>query len=129
MRKQTGLNGEHFINVQPRYIVVPAALETVAEQFVSTNLTADASGNINPFAGRLEVVSEPRLDAADAAAWYLWADPAMIDTIEYAYLQGEEGPQIETEEGFDVDGLKVKVRHNFGVKALDWRGLYRNAGD
>ena len=128
MRKQKGLNGEHFINVQPRFIVVPAALETVAEQFVSTNMTADAAGSINPFAGRLQVVSEPRLDAASAAAWYLWADPAMIDTIEYAYLQGEEGPQIETEEGFDVDGLKVKVRHNFGVKALDWRGLYRNAG-
>lgn len=129
MRMQKGLNGEHFINVQPRFIVVPAALETDAEQFVSTNLTADSVSNINVFAGRLQVISEPRLDAASAAAWYLWADPAMVDTIEYAYLQGEEGPQIETEEGFDVDGLKVKVRHNFGVKALDWRGLYRNAGE
>lgn len=128
MRKQKGLDGEHFINVQARYLVVPAALETRADQFVSTNMQADAAGNINVFAGRLQVISEPRLDANSATAWYLWADPAMVDTIEYAYLQGEEGPQIETEEGFDVDGLKVKVRHNFGVKALDWRGMFKNAG-
>lgn len=128
MRIQKGLDGTHFVNVQPRYLVVPAALETVADQFVSTNLQADSVGNINVFAGRLQVISEPRLDANSATAWYLWADPAMIDTIEYAYLQGEEGPQIETEEGFDVDGLKIKVRHNFGVKALDWRGMYKNAG-
>lgn len=128
MRTQTGLDGNHKINVTPAFLVVPAALETTAEQFVSTNFMAETSGNINPFAGRLRVISEPRLDDNSATAWYLWADPAMIDTVEYAYLAGEEGPQIETQDGFDVDGLKVKVRHNFGVKALDWRGLYKNAG-
>lgn len=128
MRTQTGLDGNHYINVSPSYLVVPAALETTAEQFVSTNLMPEAAGNINPFAGRLQVISEPRLDADDANAWYLFADPNMIDTLEYAYLQGEEGPQIETRDGFEVDGLEVKVRHNFGVKALDWRGLYKNVG-
>lgn len=128
MRMQTGLGGEHRLNVAPRFLVVPPAIETIAEQFVSTNLLADASGNINPFAGRLQVISEPFLQDNSDITWYLWADPASIDTLEYAYLQGEEGPQIETENGFDVDGLKVKVRHDFGVKAIDWRGLWRNAG-
>lgn len=128
MRKQKGLDGEHFINVTPSTLVVPAALETTAEQFVSTNLVPESSGNINPFAGRLSVISEPRLDADDANAWYLFADPNMVDTLEYAYLQGEEGPQIETKDGFEVDGMQVKVRHNFGVKALDWRGIYKNVG-
>ena len=128
MRMQTGLGGEHRLNVAPRFLVVPPAVETVAEQFVSTNMLADASGSINPFAGRLQVISEPFLQDNSVTAWYLWADPNSIDTLEYAYLQGEEGPQIETQEGFDVDGLKVKVRHDFGVKAIDWRGLWRNAG-
>lgn len=128
MRMQTGLGGEHRLNVAPRFLVVPPAIETVAEQFVSTNMLADAAGAINPFAGRLQVISEPFLQDNSSTAWYLWADPNSIDTLEYAYLQGEEGPQIETENGFDVDGLKVKVRHDFGVKAIDWRGLWRNAG-
>ena len=128
MRQQKGLDGEHFINVQPSFLVVPTALETKAEQQVSTNLQADSAGNINPFAGRLQVISEPRLDAASGTAWYLWADPNMVDTVEFAFLQGEEGPQVETEDGFDVDGTKIKVRHNFGVKAIDWRGMFRNDG-
>ena len=128
MRRQKGLDGEHRINVQARYLVVPSALETRAEQFVSTNLQPNTSGEINPFAGRLEVVSEPRLDDVSEEAWHLWADPAMVDTVEYAYLQGEAGPVVETEEGFDRDGISTKVRHCFGVKAVDWRGVYRNPG-
>jgi len=128
MRKQTGLNGQR-INVMPQYLVVPAALETDAEQHVSDNYRADSAGNINVFANRLGVISEPRLDDDSEEAWYLFASPQQIDTIEYAYLQGEEGPQIETREGFDVDGMEVKCRLDFGVKAIDWRGMYKNPGE
>lgn len=126
MRQQK--DGDHFLNLQPQFLVVPSALETVAEQFISTNMLADASAAINPFANRLQVISEPRLDAASNKAWYLFASPNAIDTIAFAYLQGEEGPQISTDEGFDVDGLKVKVRHCFGAKAIDARGMFRNDG-
>lgn len=128
MRTQKGLDGEQHITVRPMALVVPAALETEAEQFISTNLQADAAGNINPFAGRLQAIAEPRLDDASTSAWYLWADPAAIDTIEFAYLQGEEGPFVESREGFEVDGMQVKARLDFGVKAIDWRGLYKNEG-
>lgn len=128
MRKQKGLGGDLLINVAPSFLVVPAALETPAEQFVATNLSPATAGAVNPFAGRLRVISEPRLDDDSATAWYLWADPALVDTIEYAYLAGEEGPQVEQKAGFDVDGLQLKVRHNFAVKAIDWRGLYKNPG-
>ena len=51
-----------------------------------------------------------------------------MDTIEYAYLQGHEGVFTETQNGFEVDGLKVKCRHVFGCKAIDHRGLFKNAG-
>ena len=121
-------DGDHFLGLQPQFLVVPTAIETDAEQFVSTNMQADASGNINPFAGRLQVISEPRLDANSTTAWYLFASPNAVDTIAFAYLQGEEGPQISTDEGFDVDGMKVKVRHCFGAKAIDFRGMYKNPG-
>jgi ATP-dependent Clp endopeptidase proteolytic subunit ClpP len=129
MRQQKGLDGEHFINVQANYLVVPAALETTAEQFVSTNIMPNQPNQVNPFAGRLQVISEPRLDAASAKAWYLWANPNQVDTVEYAYLAGEQGPQVETRDGFERDGVEVKVRHCFGAKPIDWRGLYKNAGE
>ena len=52
----------------------------------------------------------------------------MCDTIEYAYLDGMEGVTTETQYGFDVDGVAVKARMIFGAKAIDYRGMYKNAG-
>jgi hypothetical protein len=127
MRKQTGLNGR-YINVTPRYLIVPAALEVIANQFVSQTYLAAQSSNINPFAGALQVIVEPRLDAASATAWYLAADPAQIDTLEYAYLEGQEGVYLESRVGFDVDGVELKARMDFAAKAIDHRGLFKNAG-
>ena len=52
----------------------------------------------------------------------------MVDTVEYAYLEGEQGLFTERREGFEVDGVEIKARHVFGAKAIDWRGMYKNAG-
>ena len=128
MRKQKGLDKKQRINVQARNLLVPAALETAAEQFVSTQLLANAANNINVFAGRLQVIAEPRLDDVSALEWYLTADPASIDTLEYGYLEGEDGPFIENRIGFDVDGLELKARHDFAAKVIDWRGFYKSSG-
>lgn len=130
MRLQKGLDGVTPINAEPRFILVPAALETKAEQVVAS-ISATKTGDVNPFSGRLEVVVDPRLDAAyvnSAKAWYVFADPASIDTIEYAFLDGDEGPVVETDPGFRIDGIEIKCRIDFGAGALDWRGCYCNPG-
>jgi hypothetical protein len=127
LRKQKGLNGR-FINVTAKYLLVPCALETVAQQFMATGIMYIKNPDVNPFAGTLQVIAEPRLDAISASTWYLAGDPSQIDTIEYAYLEGNEGVYLESRIGFDVDGLELKARLDFGAKAIDWRGLYRNSG-
>jgi hypothetical protein len=127
MRLQTGLDGTTAIDCSPSFLIVPAALETVAEQFLAT-LSPTVSSEVNPFAGRLELVVDPRLDASSATAWYLAAKPDLIDTIEYAYLEGYNGPTIEVREGFEVDGTEFKARLDFGAGILDHRGLFKNAG-
>ena len=127
MRKQTSIDGNP-INVQARYLLVPAALETVAQQYTSSAYMSSQSSNINPFAGTLEVIAEPRLDVNSATAWYLAASPGQIDTVEYAYLEGQQGVYIESRNGFEVDGLEIKARLDFAAKAIDWRGLYKNVG-
>jgi hypothetical protein len=128
MRVQKGIDGTTLLNLNPRYLVVPAAKETLADQFVSTNLLASQSSSVNPFAGRLEVISEARLDAASAVSWYLAASPDQIDIIEYAYLEGEEGPIVESRVGWEVDGLEIKCREDFAAKVIDYRGLFKNPG-
>ena len=131
MRVQRGLGGS-LINVEPRYLIVPAALETVAEQFLSNVSYVSVAGAFAPVPERLRasltLVVEPRLDAASVTAWYLAADPAQIDTIEYAYLEGQEGVSITVRNGFDIDGIEVKASIDFAAKPIDWRGLYKDNG-
>lgn len=123
MRKQVGLSGE-LISVTPRYLIVPSAGETDAEKALAA-FTPTRAEDVNPFSN-LVLVVEPRL--ADDDAWMIAADPAAIDGLEWAYLEGAEGPQVETKAGFEVDGVQVRVRLDFGAGFVDWRGWYRNAG-
>ena len=128
MRKQKGLNGR-FINIMAKYLIVPAAIETVAEQYVTqTNIIYTKNSDYNPFANKLQVIAEPRLDAASLISWYLAADPSQIDTVEYCFLEGQEGVYLESRLGFDVDGLELKARLDFAAKAIDWRGFWKNPG-
>lgn len=131
MRGQKGTEGDR-INVSPKYLIVPSALETLAYQLTSNAYTPTTMAQVNDFraGGRtpLEVIVEPLLDDASTTAWYLAADSAVIDTVEFAYLEGADGPVTETREGFEVDGTEVKCRLDFAAKALDWRGLVKSAG-
>jgi len=132
MRKQTGLNGAR-INIQPMWLFVPPELETIAQQFV-TSIVPAVGSNVNPFANNLKVAVEPRLSdttfhaSASATAWYLTADAGMVDMLELARLQGDGGPVIESEDMFDTEGMKMKCRYDLGAKAIDYRGLNKNAG-
>ena len=129
MAKQTGLDKKTVLNVRPAFLIVPASLKLKAEQLVAQNLAPASSGNVVPQSIRtLAPISEPRLDAASETAWHLAASPNQIDTIECAYLEGQQGAYIETRNGFDVDGVEIKCRLDFGAKAIDWRGLYKNPG-
>jgi hypothetical protein len=84
------------------------------------------AADVNPFAGALGLVVEPRLSSA--TRWYVTADPAEIDGLEYAYLSGNEGPQVESRSGWDVDGVEVRVILDFGAGFVDHRGWFMNAG-
>jgi HK97 family phage prohead protease len=121
MRKQTSANGMP-INAAPRYLIVPPEYETIGEQLLTT-LAATAVADVNPFA-KLSLLVEPRL--TNATRWYLAADPANIDGLEYAYLEGAPGPQVETTVAFEVDAMMIKVRLDFGAAWIDHRGWYRN---
>ena len=127
MRLQKGLDGKTPIDAAPRYLIVPAALETTAEKLIAT-ITPAQVADVNPFAGKLEPVVDPRLDAVSTTAWYLSADPDLFDTIEYAYLEEAGGPEVISREGFEVDGLEMKVRLDYGAGVLDWRGLVKANG-
>lgn len=128
MRLQKGLQSEE-LNLAPSYLIVPAALEQTAYNLTSANYVPSTKAEINEFraGGRTAVtpVVEPVLDANSSTAWYLAASNSQVDTVEYCYLDGAEGPVIESEIGFETDGVSYKCRLDFAAKAVDYRGLLK----
>lgn len=125
MRKQTGANGR-VLNLAPEILIVGPDKEAEALKYTSSNFVAAKSVDINPaFNTSLSVVVDNRVTGNQ---WYLASTPARVDTVEYAYLEGENGLFTTRREGFDVDGVEIKARHVFAAKAIDYRGLYKNAG-
>jgi hypothetical protein len=128
MTNQKSLGGD-FINISPSFILLPPAIALVASQYLSANYVPTTQGNIMPeYLKGLQPIIEPRLGVASATAWFLAAAPAMVDTIEFAFLEGEGELFTESRTGWDVDGMEMKARMVFGAGAIDYRGFYKNAG-
>lgn len=124
MRKQKGPDGNQTLNLMLKYVIVPAALETALEQLMSPALFAVTSATVVPaFYRSLVPIVEARLDVASSTTWYGACDPSQNSTIEYGYLQGNQGVYLETRDGYNIDGIEMKVRHDFGAKAVNHRGL------
>lgn len=124
LRTQKGIDGR-IICVTPKNLLVPPALETAAEKWLATIAPATAA-DVNPFSGAVSLVVEPRLSSA--TRWYVTADPGEIDGLEFAYLSGNEGPQVESRSGWDVDGVEIRVILDFGAGFIDHRGWFQNPG-
>lgn len=133
MRRQVGLDGAE-ISIVPAWTFVPPAHETAMEKLLATTRPNNAS-DVNPFGpqGRttLRLDVEPRLETGTGGSlthWFVTADKGQVDMVELARLAGSNGPQTMSREGFDVHGVEIKIMHDVGVKAIDFRGLFKNAG-
>ncbi|GAA4222213.1 Clp protease ClpP [Sphingomonas endophytica] len=124
MRAQKDTDDVTPLNATAKYILSGAALETPIEQLM-TQFLATLPGDTNPFIGKLTPLVDPRITGIP---WSLWADPASMPVLEYAYLNGGGGPIVETRQGWDVLGTEFRVILDFGAGVVDHRGAYLNPG-
>jgi len=115
------------MNLAPKFLIVPAKRELEAQQVLAA-ITAAKSGDVNPFINSMNLVVEAELDNLGVTGWFAAADPMLIDTIVYGYLDGQEGAYIDSMIDFKSDAMILKVRHDFAAAAADFRGLHKNAG-
>jgi len=124
-------DGNATLNIRLANLIVPVALEglakTVRDSEFEISATRDAT-TPNSVRGTFEVISDARLDAASSTAYYGAANASVTDTVEVQYLDGNEAPTLEQQNGWGVDGVDLKVRMDAGVKALSWKALAKNAG-
>ena len=125
-KNQVGIDGKRKIRVQPKYLIVSADYEITARKLLAI-VAPTATSDVNVFSSMgIVLIVEPRLSGK---AWYISADPNAIDSLYYAYLDGNGGLRSSRVEDFDTDSIKFAVRGEFGVAAIDYRGLYKNAGE
>ncbi|WP_425102163.1 hypothetical protein [Tropicibacter sp. S64] len=125
MRKTKGLDGKTIVDAKPRFLLVGPDHETAAEQLQATIYPA-TKDDANPFASRLELVVEPRIEDD---GWWLFADPSPVPALQFAYLQSAQGVQIQRKEAWTTLGMEYRAFLDFGCGWADWRGAYRNPGD
>lgn len=131
MRKQLNLRGKEALNIPVKFCIVSPEDETNLYKLINSESdpAASHSGVANPFKGSLMPVIDAELpDSGTTTPYYFAADPADCDTIEVAYLNGNDMPTIESAVLFDYLGMKFRIFIDYGVTVLDFRGLVKNAG-
>lgn len=135
MASQMDISGNDYLDLRPAIALSPLSLGGTfrainAAELNPNNSPGSTSGNStnepNIVRGLLsDIVDSPRLSGT---AWYLLADPMEAPVIEVAFLDGNDMPYLEMEDGFTVDGARYKVRLDVGVAAVGYSGAYKNAG-
>jgi hypothetical protein len=129
MATQTDISGNDFLDLRPAVLLVPIGLGGTARVINGAQYDPDTANKLqrpNMVNGLFrDIVDTPRLSGTRR---YLFAEPTVAPVIEVAFLDGNQEPYIEQEMGFTVDGTRYKVRLDFGVAAIDYRGAVTNAG-
>lgn len=122
--------GDAVLNIRPAFHIVPVSMESTARALLSAEFDPSmAEARVpNPVRGMAEVIADARLDEQSTTTSYLAASPTQYDTIEVAYLDGNDQPYMEQQQGFTVDGAVFKVRMDAGVAPLSYRTLLKMPG-
>ena len=114
------------MNIRPRYLLVPGALESIARSTAGAQSNSELEANENPaVATALRVVVEPRLDAFSATGFYLVSDS--VPGLEIGFLGGEARPKIVSERS-SPHGWYATGVVDVGVQFCEHRGWARHAG-
>lgn len=121
-----------FLELMPKLTLIPAQINGVVSGVINSTVIpgANQGHSDNRYHNTLDVTQSARLSANSTTAWYLAmpANNGQVGTVELSFLRGEESPVLEQETEFDTGDARFKVRHVVAAKALDHRGLFKNAG-
>lgn len=128
LASQTDESNQEILDLRPAVLVVPIGLGSTARTINDAQYDPDSTGALSPNTVRglfADIVDTPRMTGTRR---YLFADPAIAPTLEVAFLDGQQMPYMEMQEGWRVDGVEWKVRLDYAVGAIDYRGAVTDAG-
>lgn len=145
MRKFTDIKGNR-LSLTPQFLYIPVDLEFTAmeilksEKLIGQGADAAPVTDLNVMNGSitgLQVVVEPFLTSADT--WYLVGDINDTPVLKVGFLNGKETPDLLLKDSaskfvlggsdpysFEFDEIKYKVRQDWVVKPVEFRGIIKN---
>lgn len=122
--------GQDFLDVTPSILLLPIGLESAAKIINEDayDHTTGTNNNVpNPVRGLFsDIVSSPRLTASTTRRYLFESTKSAFKMV---FLeQSGEGPSLESEEGFRVDGTQWKARIEFKFNSYDPKLAVTNAG-
>lgn len=124
------------IMVQPAYIIVPVGYKFLMTTILAspTINTSDNTQAVNPlyqYKEQLNVVEDGAINAlagTGAAPWFMVGDPSYAKSLQVDYLNGQETPTIRRSEVPGQLGYVWDIWLDWGITAVDYRGIARNNG-
>ncbi len=129
MGAQKDVGGNEFLEIGLDRLLVPRRLRGAAITINGSEYDPDAVGKLqkpNIVKGLLsDIIATQRLAGT---AYYGFADPNTAPALEVAFLNGVTEPFTDSQDGWRVDGVEWKVRHDYGVGAVNWRSAQKQPG-
>lgn len=131
MSQQLDVNGNEYLELRPSVLLLPVGLGGEARIINQSQYDPDIIAN-KPSTKPNKVVGlySTIIDTArlTGTARYSFADPNIEPVIEVVFLNGNEAPRMETQQGWRVDGTEWKVSLDVGFGALGYRGAVKSTG-
>lgn len=129
MRQQMDISSNEYLDLNPSILLIPVGLESAAKVLNSSAWDHTSTNNQkpNPVQGMFaDIVSSPRLTASTTRRYLFTAGKEAFKVV---FLEGAgEGPTMESEQGFDTDGMRWKARVDFKAVPYDPKTAITNAG-
>ena len=123
--------------IRDRYIIVPVGYGFLMSQILETaQIDVDGIGShtanaLYQYRNRLQVIEEGTLNAlagSNAVPWFVAGDPTYARSIQVDYLNGQETPTIRRMEVAGQLGYVWDIWLDWGITAVDFRGIAKNPG-
>jgi len=129
MGAQKDISGNEYLEIGLDRLLVPRSLRGAAITINGSEYDPDAVNKLqkpNIVKGLLsDVIATQRLTGT---AYYGFADPSTAPALEVVFLNGVTEPFTDSQDGWRVDGVEWKVRHDYGTGAVNYRSAYKQPG-
>ncbi|WP_380873605.1 ATP-dependent Clp protease proteolytic subunit [Sphingomonas sp. DBB INV C78] len=129
MASQKDVSGNEILEIEPTTLLIPRSLRGLALSINGSEYDPDTANKLqkpnivkNMFS---DIIGTARLSGT---AYYAFADPNVAPAIEVVFLNGVTEPFTDSQDGWRVDGVEWKVRHDYGVGAVNYRSAYKQPG-